>query len=147
MPQTSIIREDVLRRKPDGTVKVPWTCFFEYTDREGVKRIAKGRRFIVQETAYDLFPVGVLVAVLGRSRRTLYVWERDFGFPPAMWRVRDDRNCNRWYSRAQLEYVRAVYQQMGCLQGESRALLRQFITAVRMHFHTIDAPIKERHGG
>lgn len=131
-------------RKADGTVKIAWTARLEYVDREGTRRIAKGRTFVVEGREIDLFPVGVLCAVLGRSHRAIYKWEESFGFPPALYRVSDDKKCNRWYSRKQISAMRAIYETFGCLRGKNRTKLRTFISAVRKVFYTLDAPVEER---
>lgn len=131
-------------RRADGTVKIPYNCFFEYVDKEGITRKGKGRIFVVNGQQHELFPMGVLCGVLGRHRRAIYKWEKNFGFPPALWRVRDDRNCNRWYSRKQLIAMKVIYEKFGCLRGKHRNNLKQFITAVRAVFFIVDRPIEER---
>lgn len=128
------------RRYGSGALNVPFTCVFRFTDRDGIERVAKGRTFIIDGQEVDLFPIGVLCAMLGRDRKTIYKWEKDYGFPAAMWRVREDSNCNRWYSRAQLTAIRAAYEYFGRLAKSNRRQLSTFIAAVRKVFFTVDQP-------
>lgn len=141
MPKRRAIREK------DGRVRLPWTCVFLYVDREGIERVGKGRTFTIGEQDIDLFPVGVLCGMLGRHRRAIYKWEKNFGFPPALFRVSDDKKCNRWYSRKQLVAIRTIYEHMGNLRGKDRVKLRPFITAVKKVFYDVDAPLVKREEG
>lgn len=130
--------------------KTPWTATFVYTDKEGVSRKGKGRTFCIEGQDIDLFPVGVLCGLLGRSYKALYKWEKNFAFPQALYRVTDSdqarmrMRCNRWYSRKQLLYIGALYTTYGRLQKKNRTSLPQFVAAVRKSFFTIDMPIKDR---
>jgi hypothetical protein len=117
-----------------------WNCRLEYLDAKGQPAVAKGRRMVVDGMELELFPSSTLCAVLHRSLRCLYTWERDFGFPPAMWRIRDDKVRNRWYSRKQIQAVLGVYERFGRLRGDNRANLRRFVFAVRAVFFVIDLP-------
>lgn len=121
-----------------------WDCTFEYTAKDGMKKTGKGKRFVIDGIELELFPSPVLCAIMGRELRTLYGWEKDFGFPRAMWRVRDDSRCNRWYSRKQLLFVSALYEHFGRLKGEHRARLHDFIAALRTKFYTCDEPVEIR---
>jgi hypothetical protein len=124
-----------------------WTCTFDYTDHEGVSRKGKGRTFTIDGQDLDLFPTGVLAAVLHRSRKTLYVWEEKFGFPPALYFLADDERKKRWYSRKQLTMMRAAYDHYGELTGPNYKKLPEFISVVRKLFYSVDRPITERTDG
>jgi hypothetical protein len=127
-----------------GWAKRGWNAFFEYTGKNGQKQIGKGRKYNVDGIELELFPSSVLCAMLWRGLRALYAWEKNFNFPPAMWRVREDTHCVRWYSRKQLIAIRTIYEHYGRLAGKNRSRLPDFIGAVRIVFHTIDIP-KEAH--
>lgn len=131
-------------KRGDGTILVPFTSKFEYLDKTGQPTIARGRTFIIEGQELDLFPIGALCGMLGRSHKCIYKWEKGYGFPQAMWRIQDVKGCNRWYSRKQLMAILAVYKHMGRLKGENRSKLRAFVAAVRKVFFTIDRPIKDR---
>jgi hypothetical protein len=124
--------------------KRTFNSFFEYVDKNGNKAVGKGRKYVVDAIEVELFPSSVLCGMLGRQLRTLYGWERDFGFPMALWQIREDTNTKRWYSRKQLIFIRALYEANGCLKGKHKTKLAQFIAAVNSRFYTIDAPPTER---
>jgi hypothetical protein len=131
-------------QRSDGTILIPYTSEFEYVDRQGVTVVAKGRVFNVGDQEVSLFPVGALCGMLGRTHKCIYKWEKNFGFPQAMWRVQNTRGCNRWYSKKQLLAIQSIYNHMGRLQKKNRSKLHAFVAAVRKVFFTIDKPIKER---
>ncbi len=116
-----------------------WTCTFDFVDHEGVKRKGKGRTFHIDGRDVDLFPSGVLCAVLHRSRKALYVWEEKFGFPPALFHLADDERKKRWYSRQQIAAIRALYEHeaFGRLQGKNYNKLGQFVASVRDVFWAV----------
>lgn len=76
--------------------------------------------------------------MLHRELTTLYTWEKDYGFPQALWRIEDDLVTNRWYSRRQILAIRAIYESFGCLRGIYRSRLIPFIKAVKLIFYIID---------
>ena len=124
---------------------LPWNCVFEYTDKEVVPRKGKGRTFVIDGTPVDLFPTGVLCAVLHRSRKALYVWEEKFGFPYHMFHLADDQKKKRWYSRQQLTAIKTLYEHptFGRLRGKNYNKLPDFIAAVRDVFYKVHL-IQER---
>jgi hypothetical protein len=121
--------------------------FFDYTDKEGVKRRGWGWAVNLEGQTVDLFPSGVLCGMLGRSQKCLYKWEKEFNFPPALFRLLDDPSRSRWYSRKQLIAIRTIYEACGKLAGKDRDKLKQFIAAVRRVFTMVDQPAKERDNG
>jgi hypothetical protein len=121
-----------------------WNCEFSYKDKAGVEYKGKGRSFDVNGITIELFPSGVLCEMLHRTRACLYVWEKEYGFPPALWRVEDEGRKNRWYSRRQLIGIRTVYEQFGRLGKKNYGDLPKFIAAVRSFFYTIDRPTEKR---
>lgn len=137
-----------LPRKKRNWRKLNWTCHFEFVDKDGSVKKGNGRTMNVDGVIIELFPSSVLCAMLHRQLKTLYGWERDFNFPRALWKVRDDAITNRWYSKKQLIGIRAAYEHFGCLKGkEHRHKIHQFISAVRTFFHIIDMPKEIRHNG
>lgn len=127
-----------LPKKPRNWRKLKWNCWFEYTNDTNAVIQGKGRKMLVDGVELELFPSAVLCGMLHRTLRCLYKWEKNFGFPQALWRIRDDTHTNRWYSRRQLIAIRAAYEACGRLQGKSRPKLSQFIAAVRSFFYVID---------
>ncbi len=142
-PHSAVAAQKATGKK--GPLK--WTCFFPYTDREGRPRIGKGRTFVIDGQDIDLFPTGVLCAMLGRGRQALYVWEEKFGFPPALYHLADDERKKRWYSRRQLLAILHLYNAYGQLKKTNYDKLHQFIAAVRHVFYSVDQPTEARHGG
>lgn len=131
-------------RYKNGQLRIPHTCEITFTNKNG-EVTARGRTFEVEKgTRLDLFPVGVLCKMLDRNHRTIYRWEKNHGFPAAMWRVKEFPGCNRWYSRAQLEAIVNVYDYFGRLSGKKRNKLGTFVSAVRSLFFTVDMPEKKR---
>jgi len=130
-------------RTSNGIARLPYNCVLSYVDAQGNCREAKGRTFVVGGVEVDLFSIGSLCQVLGRSHRCIYKWEA-LGFPRSMWRVADARGCQRWYSRKQILAIRAIYESFNRLEKKSRNQLGTFIAAVRKVFYTIDRPVKER---
>jgi hypothetical protein len=92
----------------------------------------------------ELYPSGALCKVMERTQRCLYGWELSFNFPQALWRVRDDKVTNRWYSRKQLIAIHTISQAFSWLRGKNRSKLPAFIEAVRKVFYTIDQPTVQR---
>lgn len=92
----------------------------------------------------ELYPSGALCSVLERHRQCLYKWEMTFNFPQAMWRVRDAKTINRWYSRNQLVSILAIARAFSWLKGKQRSKLVPFIEAVRKIFFTTDQPATQR---
>lgn len=130
-------------RPPSKRRRIQKDCKFEYVDKDGITRTGKGLKFDIDGTEVELFPSGVLVGMLGRSHKTIYNWEENFGFPPSMYRVLHRGQRTRWYSRKQLIAIRTIYEKMGRLKGENKAKLPQFIAAVRAVFFTLDMPPQE----
>jgi len=124
-----------------GKTALKWTCTFEYKDKEGVSRKGKGRTFDLPEIgATDLFPTGVLCAILHRSRKTIYGWEENFGWPPALYHLEEDARRKRWYSRKQLVAVLTAYECFGRLRGKNYNRLKEFIATVREIWYIVDQP-------
>ena len=137
-------RKDRRIRGKNGRVLAPHTCVYRYRDWEGVERESRGRTFKLEGQELELFSVGTLCNVLRRHYKTLYKWEKDFGFPPALYRIADDKKCNRWYSRRQLLAIETIYKAFGQLQKKHRTDLGRFIACVRKVFYEVDQPLKER---
>jgi hypothetical protein len=117
-----------------------WNCLFTWTDSKGVSQTAKGRKFIVDGVTVELFPTGALCSVLERNYRCLYKWEKEHGFPQAMWRVRDIAVVNRWYSRSQLAAIYVICKKFNWLQKKDRFKLPLLIKAVKAVFYVVDQP-------
>jgi hypothetical protein len=116
----------------------PWTCSFEYVDKEGITRVGKGRTFDIEGKQVDLFPSGVLCDMLGRSQKTLYQWEHEYNFPVALYYLNEDSSKKRWYSRNQLMAIRHVYEHCGRLAGPNRGRFHAFVEGVRAVFYVVD---------
>jgi hypothetical protein len=130
-----------LPKKRRNWRKLMWSCTFEYVDKNGALVQGKGRKMLVDGVELELFPSAVLCGMLHRELKCLYGWEKNYGFPQSLWRIRDDTHTNRWYTRKQLIAIRTAYEFVGRLKGkENRLKLGQFITAVRAFFYSIDAP-------
>ena len=115
----------------------------EVTDfRSGRSCVMKGRTFTIDRHDVDLFPIKALLVILGRSHKAIYKWEKEFGWPRAMYTVEDDKTRNRWYSRRQLVAIRILYERHGGLAGKRRGEIHQFIAGVRAVFHRVDIPEK-----
>lgn len=121
-----------------------WTCFFPYVDKFGRTVRGKGRTMRVDGVELHLFPSSVLCGALHRDMRCLYSWERKFGFPRALWKIRDDHVRQRWYSAKQIAAVLLIYEKFGRLKKENRSQLHKFIKAVSDVFYLIDFPVMER---
>lgn len=123
----------------------PWTCSMTITHaKTGEEKIVKGRTFIIDGLTLPLYPCGALLAVLGRSHKCLYKWEKTFGFPRAMYNVTDSPGTNRWYSGRQIKAIGLLYLRFGRLEKKRRGELGQFILAVRDVFWRLDMPAVER---
>lgn len=131
-------------RRANGALKRRFDARFAFVDHEGVPRVGLGRTFVIDGRSLELFPIGVLCGVIHRSRKAIYKWEEHFGFPRALYRVEDDLKCNRWYSRSQLEAIRALYVEFGSLAGKHRNNLGKFIYALKTIFYTLDVPSQPR---
>jgi hypothetical protein len=139
-----------------GKKALPWTCEFVFEEeieietkdgkrKEKVTRRGKGRTFnIPGKGDTDLFPTGVLCAILGRSRKTLYKWEKDYDFPPALYDLAEDQRRKRWYSRNQLIGIQHAYNSFGRLRGKNYDKLPMFIATVRAFFVSVDYPARKR---
>lgn len=121
-----------------------WNAHFSWIDSKGNELAAHGRKFVIDGVSIELYPSGALCHVLERNRKTLYGWEMTFNFPQALWRVRDMKTVNRWYSRSQLIAVLTVMKAFGYLRGKNRARLSPFIEAVRKVFYSVDSPTVQR---
>jgi hypothetical protein len=146
MTNQGLLPEKVVTTKQNraGWRRRGWDCVFEYQAKDGTKKQGKGKRFVVDGVTIELFPSAVLCAIMHKELRTLYAWELRFGFPRALWRNRDDSRCNRYYSRAQLLFIQALFNHYGRLKGPNRDKLKQFIESVKTRFFTIDIPIEQR---
>lgn len=131
-------------RRPIKWRDKEWNCVFAWTDSKGVDRVARGRKFVIDGTEVELYPSGALCAVLERNRKCLYKWEANFNFPQALFRVRDAKTINRWYSKKQLIALYTIAKGFDWLRGKNRSKLPAFIEAVRKVFFTVDQPIKQR---
>ena len=92
----------------------------------------------------ELFTSGGLCKVMERQQRALYGWERDFDFPQALWRVRDMKTVNRWYSKKQIIAIHTIMKHFNFLRGKQRNKLAKMIEAVRDCFYRVDQPLVQR---
>ncbi len=116
---------------------------YPYVDKEGNKREGKGYIFIVDGTRVELFTSMTLMAVMHRQQKTLYEWEVNFGFPQAMWRVSEDRQNRRWYSRKQIDLVKSLYEgKYKKLRKENRTKLLEFTADLRKMWAIVDVPVE-----
>lgn len=104
----------------------------------------KGRGFVIDGVEVDLFPPMALLAVLERKHQCLYTWEHHHGFPASMWRVRDHKTINRWYSKKQLIAIHVIAKTFNWLKGKDRNKLPAFIKAIREVFFRVDLPTNQR---
>lgn len=71
---------------------------------------------------YDLFPIGALVAAVGRKPDTVRQWEKDGIIPAAQIRTdsHDVRGTRRLYTRAQILAIHRITQEEGVFEPHAR---------------------------
>lgn len=145
-----------LRRKRERGLEV---CHYLYQDSQGKPLLGGngaplvdvkgrslkgvGRIFRLpldgEPATVDLFPIGVLAAILNRTYRCIYKWEKEHGFPQSLYLIEDDGQKKRWYSRAQLVATRKLYEHYGCLKGRgNEKKLKEFIQSLLSIWYVID---------
>ncbi|MEV0756799.1 MerR family transcriptional regulator [Streptosporangium sp. NPDC050280] len=98
----------------------------------------RGYRPYVSERGrdFDLFPIGVLAAVLNRKPDTIRGWEQQGWLPPAHRSTSDDpRGTRRRYTRAQILAIHRIAQEEGVLKPHARSIRdTRFVERVRAVF-------------
>ena len=100
----------------------------EAWDAKPVVKTIKGQQV-------ELFTVGQLGAALGRAAVTMRLWERNGVIPKARMRLSNKNGVGgrRYYTRPQVEGIRAIAQDEGLLKPQAR-LTPTFTSRVKQLF-------------